>query len=126
MKNPIPTNRLVAFTLAGAILTAAVAAGLAFPGLGFTLPTDTVNSAAEQDIASIDQVAEDTPEVNQDFTPDVKTESAYEEEEHEDEYEEEEEHEDEYEEEEEHEDEYEEEEGHEDEYEEEEEHEDDE
>lgn len=88
MKNPIPTNRLVAFTLAGALLTGLVAAGLAFPVLGFAQPTDSPSASPGDDITATQQVAEDAPAANQDFTPAVKTDSRDEEEHEEEEYEE--------------------------------------
>ena len=89
MQVPVPTNKLVAFTLAGALLTAIVAGALAMPGGGLTQsveqdPAGTTTSDASQQLAS------DAPTPNQDFTPAVQTQSGYEDEEHE-------EHEDEYE-----------------------------
>lgn len=102
MRVPVPNNKLVAFALAGALLTAIVAGALAMPGIGLTQsgeqdPAGTTASDASQ------QLAADAPTPNQDFTPAVQTQSGYEDEEHE-----------------EHEDEYDEKDGDEDEYEEEE------
>ncbi|WP_434531639.1 hypothetical protein ACODNH_20105 (plasmid) [Haloarcula sp. NS06] len=87
MRIPVPNNKLVAFTLAGALLTAIVAGGLAMPGVGLgqtggqsggqSDPSGTSASDASQ------QVAADTPTPNQEFTPAVQTQSGYEEEEHE-------------------------------------------
>lgn len=107
MRNPIPNNRLVAFTLVGALLTMLVAGGLAFPGLGLETisesPSDAIGEAdlsgAVSDEAPAPNTADDAPEPNENFTPDVQQTSSYEEYE---EYEEHEEHE-EYEEEEEYE-----------------------
>lgn len=99
MHIPVPNNRLVAFTLVGALLTALVAGGLAFPGLGFG-PVESPNEAIGTETDVSQQVAADAPEPNQDFTPAVQTQSGYEEEheEYEDDEEEyEEEHEEEYE-----------------------------
>ncbi|WP_311170546.1 hypothetical protein [Halobellus ordinarius] len=84
MRVPVPTNRLVAFTLLGALLTALVAGGLAFPGLG--LVTDS-SGLAPGDSGGTQQVAGDAPEPNQNFTPAVQ--SGYEDEEYEDEHDEE-------------------------------------
>ena len=87
MRIPVPNNRLVALTLAGALLTTVVAGGLAFPGL----VSDPSGDAAEAGTDAVQQVADGAPEPNEDFTPAVQSESGYEEhEEHEDdEYEEE-------------------------------------
>jgi len=94
MRIPVPNNRLVAFTLAGALLTTVVAGGLAFPGLGFGQSA----GPASDDTAGPQQVAADAPTPNQDFTPAVRTQSGYDEEHEEyEEHEEDEEH-DEYEE----------------------------
>ncbi|WP_254831752.1 hypothetical protein [Haloglomus salinum] len=81
MRVPIPRNRLVAFTLAGAVLTAVVAVGLAFPALGLT---DDPDSPSVGD-SGTNTVAPDAPTPNQNFTPAVSQPSSYEEEEHEDE-----------------------------------------
>lgn len=102
MRIPVPNNRLVAFTLAGALLTALVAGGLAFPGFGQSA------DPARDDTTGPQQVAVDAPTPNQDFTPAVQTQSGYDEEHGEyEEYEEHEEEDDEYEEHEEEVDEYE-------------------
>jgi len=84
MRIPVPTNKLVAFTLAGALLTTVVAGGLAFPGLGLASSGDTA-SAPTGTNASEQQVAADAPTPNQDFTPAVQTQSGYEDDEHEEE-----------------------------------------
>ncbi|WP_049935311.1 hypothetical protein [Haloplanus natans] len=83
MRVPVPTNKLVAFTLAGALLTVVVAGGLALPGGGLAqagaqsdTPSPTASNASQQ-------VAAGAPTPNRDFTPAVQTRSGYEEEEHE-------------------------------------------
>ena len=84
MRTPVPTNKLVAFTLAGALLTAVVAGALAVPGgLGQAGGSDgsTLTSANVSD-----QLGADAPEPNQEFTPSVETQSPYGE--HDEEYEE--------------------------------------
>lgn len=83
MRIPVPNNRLVAFTLAGALLTTVVAGGLAFPGVGLGQPADSVSD----DTNGPQQVGADAPTPNQDFTPAVQTQSGYDED-HEEEYEE--------------------------------------
>ena len=93
MRVPVPTNRLVAFTLAGALLTAVIAGGLAFPGLIPGVSTDSPGDATSADTDATQRLAADAPEPNQDFTPDVQTQSSseeHEEEEYEDEHDEEE------------------------------------
>lgn len=89
MNIPIPNNRLVAFTLVGALLTTVVAGGLAFPGLGLATTGDTASEPTGTN-GSGQQLAADAPTPNQDFTPAVQTQSGYEDGEHEEEYEEEE------------------------------------
>ena len=44
MKVPVPTNKLVAFTLLGAILTGVIAIGLGAPNLGLPTATDGTHS----------------------------------------------------------------------------------
>ncbi|PAU81514.1 hypothetical protein CK500_14555 [Halorubrum salipaludis] len=83
MRIPVPNNRLVAFTLAGALLTTVVAGGLAFPGIGLGQPADSVSD----DTNGAQQVGADAPTPNQDFTPAVQTQSGYDED-REEEYEE--------------------------------------
>ncbi|MFB6194733.1 MAG: hypothetical protein ABEI80_01060 [Haloplanus sp.] len=83
MRLPVPNDRLVAFTLAGALLTALVAGGLAFPGLGPGQPVDPVS----HDTSRPQQVGADAPTPSQDFTPAVQTQSGYDGD-HEEEYEE--------------------------------------
>jgi hypothetical protein len=126
MRIPIPNNRLVAFTLAGGLLTVLVATGLAFPGLAPGL-ADSTGEATEAGVDVTQQIPDGAPEPNQEFAPAVQTQSGYdeyEEDEHEEDEHEEDEHEDdeheddEYEEDDEHgEDEYEDDEHGEDEYE---------
>ena len=82
MRLPIPKNRLVAFTLAGALLTAVIAGGLAFPIPGVTAPGDTAGDSGTQSTGA-PQSAADAPTPNQDFTPAVQTQTGYEGEEHE-------------------------------------------
>jgi hypothetical protein len=67
MRVPVPTNKLVAFTLIGAVLTGAIAVGLAFPDLGLDRGSDVVSS----DETSAGVVAADVPTPNPDFTPAV-------------------------------------------------------
>jgi len=110
MRVPVPENKLVAFTLVGALLTAGVAGALALPGGGLTQAGEQPDSPGSRASDASQQVASDAPTPNGDFTPAVQTQSGYEEEEHEEyeengEHEEEEEHDNEYEEE--HDDEYE-------------------
>ena len=82
MRLPIPKNKLVAFTLAGALLTAVIAGGLAFPIPGVTAPGNTAGDSGTQSTGA-PQSAADAPTPNQDFTPAVQTQSGYEDEEHE-------------------------------------------
>mgnify|MGYP007039258104 CR=1 FL=1 len=89
MRVPVPNNRLVAFTLAGALLTALVAGALAVPlGPASEQETTTANANGSS------QLAADAPTPNQDFTPTVQTQSGYSEHEEaeEDEHEEDDEH----------------------------------
>ncbi|MFB6079569.1 MAG: hypothetical protein ABEJ81_01000 [Haloferacaceae archaeon] len=67
MRVPVPTNRLVAFTLAGAVLTGIVAVGLAMPGFGLTSADETPQAGD----AGASGVAADAPTPNQNFTPAV-------------------------------------------------------
>lgn len=69
MRIPLPTNRLVAMTLAGALLTMVVAGGLAFPGLGLASLSDSDTGVT----ASDQQAAGDAPQPNESFTPAVQT-----------------------------------------------------
>jgi len=103
MRVPVPQNKLVTFTLVGALLTAGIAGALALPGGGLSQaggqpgsPDTTASNASEQ-------IAVDAPTPYQEFTPAVQAQSGYEDEDHE-EYEEDDEHEEEEEYEEEHED----------------------
>ncbi|ELY67428.1 hypothetical protein [Natrinema versiforme] len=80
MRLPLPTNRLVAFTLAGAVLTGVVALALAAPGLGFGL-----DSPADDESPT---VASDAPTPNEDFTPAVGTQGGEHEDDEDDEHEE--------------------------------------
>jgi hypothetical protein len=86
MRIPVPNNKLVAFTLAGALLTAIVAGALAIPGGGLAQADSSSSNASEVS----QEVAGDAPTPNQEFTPAVQSQSGYEDEEHE-EYEDEEE-----------------------------------
>jgi len=61
MRVPVPRNRIVALTLVGAVLVAAVSVSLAFPGV---LPGD--------DDDKPETVAPDAPSPNQEFTPAVQ------------------------------------------------------
>lgn len=87
MRIPVPNNKLVAFTLAGALLTAVVAGGLALPGIGLGQVGEQSDSPGPSASNASQQAASDAPTPNQDFTPAVQTQSGYEDEEHE-EYEE--------------------------------------
>jgi len=69
MRIPLPTNRLVAMTLVGALLTMVVAGGLAFPGLGLAGLSDGDTGVT----ASDQQTATDAPEPNESFTAAVQT-----------------------------------------------------
>ncbi|AZH24621.1 hypothetical protein [Haloplanus aerogenes] len=80
MRSPLPTNRLVAFALAGALVTAVVAVGLAVPGIGLASLSDDDATPPTDGSAS---VAADAPTPNPNFTPAVQTQSGYEEEAHE-------------------------------------------
>ncbi|MHC3382003.1 hypothetical protein [Haloarcula sp. H-GB5] len=101
MRVPVPKNKLVAFTLVGALLTAGVAGALTLPGGGLAQAGDQTDSPGSTASDVSQQVAADVPTPNQDFTPAVQTQSGYEDEEHE-EYEENDDHEEEEEYEEEH------------------------
>ena len=80
---PVPKNKLVAFTLAGALLTTIVAGGLAIPGGGLTQAGEQADSPETSASDASQQVAADAPTPNQNFTPAVQTQSGYEDEEHE-------------------------------------------
>jgi hypothetical protein len=101
MRIPVPNNKLVAFTLAGALLTTVVAGALAMPSVGLGQVGEQSDSPGTSVSDAPRQVAADAPTPNQDFTPAVQTQSGYEGEEHEEyeEHEEDEEHEEEHEEE---------------------------
>ncbi|CCQ36129.1 glutamate/aspartate-rich protein [Natronomonas moolapensis 8.8.11] len=125
MRIPVPSNKLVAFTLIGALLTAGVAGALALPGGSLAQAGEQPNPGTTASDTP-QQAASDVPTQNKEFTPAVQTQSRYEDEEHEDdEYEDDEHEDDEYEDDEYEDDEYEDEEHEDDEYEDEE-HEDDE
>ncbi|MDQ2074928.1 hypothetical protein RBH20_20610 [Haloarcula sp. H-GB4] len=87
MRVPVPKNKLVAFTLVGALLTAGVAGSLALPGGGLAQTGEQPNSPDTPGSDDSQQVTADAPTPNQEFTPAVQTQSGYEDEEHE-EYEE--------------------------------------
>lgn len=74
MRIPVPNDRLVAFTLVGAVLTAVVAGGLAFPIPGLTGPGDG-GTVTDRTPAGPSNAAADAPTPNQDFTPAVQTRS---------------------------------------------------
>lgn len=82
IRPPVPKNKILLFTLVGAILTGAVAVGLAYPG--FSSAGDDGNTQAAE--GGIDTPA-DTPEPNENFTPEV-ADSGYEEHEEHEEHEE--------------------------------------
>ncbi|MFD1687515.1 hypothetical protein [Halobellus litoreus] len=91
MRVPVPKNKLVAFTLVGALLTAGVAGALALPGGGLAQAVEQPNSPDTPASDPSQQTAADAPTPNQDFTPAVQTQTGYEDdehEEHEEEYEE--------------------------------------
>ncbi|WP_324666177.1 hypothetical protein [Haloarcula sediminis] len=92
MRIPIPNNKLVAFTLVGALLTTGIAGALAMPGGLAQSGAQTTSANATTSDAS-QQVAADAPTPNQNFSPEVQTQSGYEDEEHEEYEEDEEEHE---------------------------------
>jgi hypothetical protein len=73
MRIPVPTNRLVAFTLVGALLTTLVATGLALPQLGL----NQVGDDLDDDHSEAQQVAADAPAPNENFTPAVQTQASY-------------------------------------------------
>ena len=74
MRIPVPTNKLVAFTLLGAVLTAGVAGGLVLSD-GQPVPPDPSPPAQ--------QAAQDAPAPNPNFTPAVQRSAGYEDEERE-------------------------------------------
>lgn len=82
MRIPIPKNKLVAFTLAGALLTAIIAGALAFPIPGVTA-VDEPGDASGPSSVGAPQAAAGAPTPSQDFTPAVQTQVSYEDEEHE-------------------------------------------
>jgi len=61
MRNPLPTNRLVALTLVGAIATAVVASALIVPGV---IDTSADTSGGTPTAAA----SSDAPQPNQNFT----------------------------------------------------------
>lgn len=83
MRIPIPTNRLVALTLVGALLTGIVSLGLASPSLltGSNAADDALGAGAQP--GGSGQLAGDAPTPNPDFTPAVQTATGYEDDEHE-------------------------------------------
>lgn len=72
----------MAFTLAGALLTAVVAGALAFPVPGVTAWDNTGDSSGSASTGA-PQATADVPTPNPDFTPAVQTQAGYEDEEHE-------------------------------------------
>lgn len=85
---PVPRNRLVAFTLAGALLTGVVAGALAAPIGGRTRSGGQADQAGTTTSDAPRQAAADAPTPNPNFTPAVRTQSGYEEREHEDDHDE--------------------------------------
>ncbi|QZX99130.1 hypothetical protein [Halobaculum rubrum] len=82
MRVPVPKNKLVAFTLVGALLTAGVAGVLALPGGGLAQAGEQPDSPDSTASEASQRVASDAPTPNQDFTPAVRTQSGYEDGEH--------------------------------------------
>lgn len=80
MRNPLPKNRLVLLTLAGATLTAAVAVGLAAPAFGIGVSGEDVTNAGPSSSGTAGGAA---PTPNDSFTPAVQTQNYSEHEEHE-------------------------------------------
>jgi len=80
MRIPVPENKLVAFTLAGALLTAIIAGALAVPIDGFTQSGGQADQSGSTATDAPQQVAADAPTPNQDFTPAVQKQSGHEEE----------------------------------------------
>lgn len=83
MRVPVPRNKLVALTLAGALLTAVVAGALALPDWGLAQAGEQPDSPGTTASDAPRQAAADAPTPNQDFTPAVQTQSGYGDEEHE-------------------------------------------
>ena len=88
MRLPVPDNRLVTLTLAGALLTAVVAGVLAMPG-GLAQAGEQSDSHGPSASESPQRAAGDAPTPNQEFTPAVQSQSSnedgeYEDDEHED------------------------------------------
>lgn len=81
MRIPVPRNKLVAFTLIGALLTSVVAVGLAVPGLDSGGSTDSTGTSPTTTVAA------DAPTPNPDFTPAVSRSGADDHAEHEEEWE---------------------------------------
>lgn len=81
MRLPVPNNKLVAFTLAGALLTAIVAGALAVPIDGLTQSGGQADQSGLTASDASQQVAADAPTPNQNFTPAIQTQPGYEEEE---------------------------------------------
>lgn len=88
MQIPVPRNKLVAFTLAGALVTALVAAALAVPPGDLANPGEQTDPSGSTASGASQQIAVDAPTPNQNFTPAIQTPPNFEEEEHEAEYEE--------------------------------------
>ncbi|WP_338742190.1 hypothetical protein [Haloplanus salilacus] len=84
MQLPVPNNKLVAFALAGALLTATVAGGLAISGGDLAQAGEQADSPSTTASDTPQVVAADAPTPNRDFTPAVRTQSGYEDEEYED------------------------------------------
>jgi len=72
MRIPVSNNKLVAFTLAGALLTVVVAEALAMPG-GLAQAGEQGDSPEASTSDASQRVAADAPMPNQNFTPAVQT-----------------------------------------------------
>lgn len=83
MRVPVPNNKLVVFTLVGALLTAIVAGALAAPTGGLTQLGEQADQSESTASDASQQFAADARTPNQNFTPAIQKQSGYEEEEHE-------------------------------------------
>ncbi|MFB6096010.1 MAG: hypothetical protein ABEJ74_01315 [Haloferacaceae archaeon] len=73
MRIPVPTNKLVAFTLVGAVLTTLVAGGLAFPGALDRIGLSDATGASPTPTSDGGASVATTPAPNPGFTPAVQT-----------------------------------------------------
>lgn len=87
MRSPIPKNKILLFTLMGAVLTGLIAVGLAYPDLATSSIGDGDGDEPTAEDRGVETVA-DTPEPNQNFTPQVSNRGYEEHEEYEEYYEE--------------------------------------